>query len=267
MEREPRCQSIDKLFWELKDFASEATRQRLLSELRHEQPAAAAVIEEMLASEEKLGSFMSLPEEDSYESPQRGPQFADESESAALKATPASEPSGKSTETGRLDETLIPKQIGLYKLLEPIGEGGMGLVYLAQQSQPVRRKVAIKIIKPGMDSRQVIARFEAERQALAMMDHPNIAKVLDAGTTESGLPYFVMELVRGIPDDRVLRPSQDAHPSATGALSRRLQCNPARPQQRRHPPRHQAIERFGDRTRRQAAGESHRFWHRQGADR
>ena len=86
-----------------------------------------------------------------------------------------------------------------YKVLELIGEGGMGFVYLAQQSEPVRRKVALKIIKPGMDSRQVVARFEAERQALAMMEHPNIAKVLDAGSTEAGLPYFVMELVRGIP--------------------------------------------------------------------
>ena len=75
----------------------------------------------------------------------------------------------------------------------------MGVVYVAEQTQPVRRKVALKIIKPGMDTKQVIARFEAERQALAMMDHPNIAKVHDGGTTESGRPYFVMELVRGIP--------------------------------------------------------------------
>jgi eukaryotic-like serine/threonine-protein kinase len=89
--------------------------------------------------------------------------------------------------------------IGPFKLLEQIGEGGMGIVYMAEQAQPVRRKVALKVIKPGMDTKQVIARFEAERQALAMMDHPNIAKVLDAGATESGRPYFVMELVRGIP--------------------------------------------------------------------
>jgi len=89
--------------------------------------------------------------------------------------------------------------IGPYKLLEQIGEGGMGLVYMAEQQQPVRRLVALKIIKPGFDSKQTIARFEAERQALAMMDHPNIAKVHDAGTTETGRPYFVMELVRGIP--------------------------------------------------------------------
>src|SRR5262245_45914133 len=84
--------------------------------------------------------------------------------------------------------------IGPYKLIEPIGEGGMGTVWMAQQTEPVRRVVAIKLIKPGMDSRQVIARFEAERQALALMDHPNIARVLDGGTTDAGRPYFVMDL-------------------------------------------------------------------------
>ena len=89
--------------------------------------------------------------------------------------------------------------IGPYKLLEQIGEGGFGVVFMAEQQRPVRRRVALKVIKPGMDTRQVIARFEAERQALALMDHPNIARVLDAGATESGRPYFVMELVRGIP--------------------------------------------------------------------
>jgi serine/threonine protein kinase len=88
--------------------------------------------------------------------------------------------------------------IGRYKLLEKIGEGGMAVVYMAEQEQPIRRKVALKIIKLGMDTKQVIARFQAERQALAMMDHPNIAKVLDAGATETGRPYFVMELVQGV---------------------------------------------------------------------
>jgi serine/threonine protein kinase len=92
--------------------------------------------------------------------------------------------------------------IGPYKLLQQIGEGGMGVVYMAEQTEPVRRMVALKIIKPGMDSAQVIARFEAERQALALMDHPNIAKVFDAGTTDSGRPYFVMELVKGVPITR-----------------------------------------------------------------
>jgi WD40 repeat protein/serine/threonine protein kinase len=89
--------------------------------------------------------------------------------------------------------------IGPYRLMEQIGEGGMGLVFVAEQQDPVRRKVALKVIKPGMDSREVIARFEAERQALALMDHPNIAHVHDGGTTPSGRPYFVMELVKGVP--------------------------------------------------------------------
>src|SRR5262249_48512495 len=80
--------------------------------------------------------------------------------------------------------------IGPYKLLEQIGEGGFGVVFMAEQQAPVRRKVALKILKPGMDTRQVVARFEAERQALALMDHPNIAKVLEAGQTSSGRPYF-----------------------------------------------------------------------------
>jgi serine/threonine protein kinase len=103
--------------------------------------------------------------------------------------------------------------IGPYKLLQEIGEGGMGTVFMAEQTQPVQRKVALKIIKPGMDSRQVLARFEAERQALALMDHPNIAKVLDVGKTAAGRPYFVMELVKGVPitkycDEHQLTPRQ-----------------------------------------------------------
>ncbi len=103
--------------------------------------------------------------------------------------------------------------IGPYKLLEPIGEGGYGVVYMAEQTKPVQRRVALKIIKAGMDSKQVVARFEAERQALALMDHPNIAKVFDAGVTEAGRPYFVMELVKGVPitkycDEHRLTPRQ-----------------------------------------------------------
>ena len=90
-------------------------------------------------------------------------------------------------------------RIGPYKILTAIGEGGFGSVFMAEQERPVQRKVAIKIIKLGMDTRQVVARFEQERQALAMMDHPNIARVLDAGATETGRPFFVMELVKGDP--------------------------------------------------------------------
>lgn len=102
------------------------------------------------------------------------------------------------TVTGESADESVGATLGRYKLLEKLGEGGCGVVYVAEQTQPVRRRVALKVIKLGMDTKSVVARFEAERQALAMMDHPNIAKVLDAGTTELGRPYFVMELVRGI---------------------------------------------------------------------
>jgi serine/threonine protein kinase len=112
-----------------------------------------------------------------------------ESPPPGLDTSPEVDPIGK-----RVGQT-----VGRYRLVEEIGEGGFGAVYQAEQREPVRRQVALKIIKPGMDTRQVIARFEAERQALAMMDHPNIARVLDAGATEEGRPYFVMELVYGTP--------------------------------------------------------------------
>ncbi len=105
--------------------------------------------------------------------------------STGLGATPLSEGPGS--------------RIGRYKLLQQIGEGGMGVVYMAEQEEPVRRRVALKIIKLGMDTKQVVARFEAERQALALMDHPHIARVLDGGATDTGRPYFVMELVQGVP--------------------------------------------------------------------
>jgi len=117
-------------------------------------------------------------------------------------------PQDSSSEAEPADETdlfstthieKVGENIGHYHLLTVLGEGGFGTVYLAEQQRPVKRRVALKVIKPGMDSRQVIARFEAERQALAMMDHPNIAKVFDAGVTDTGRPYFVMELVQGEP--------------------------------------------------------------------
>jgi serine/threonine protein kinase/uncharacterized protein (DUF2267 family) len=129
-----------------------------------------AQVEALLQWHEEAGSFLEVPAVDP---------------NATLETSAAGEGPGAT--------------IGRYKLLERIGEGGMATVYMAEQKHPIRRRVALKIIKLGMDTRQVIARFEAERQALAMMDHPHIAKVLDAGTTETGRPYFVMELVRGLP--------------------------------------------------------------------
>src|SRR5271163_1490086 len=143
-----------------------------------------ARIERLLKAHEPADSFL-----------ERGPE--------GLDATDHFEP------TAELAGTVI----GPYKLIEPIGEGGMGSVWMAQQTEPVKRLVAVKLIKAGMDTRQVIARFEAERQALALMDHPNIARVLDAGTTSAGRPYFVMDLVNGVPitrycDDHHLTPRQ-----------------------------------------------------------
>ncbi|MCP5516291.1 MAG: protein kinase [Verrucomicrobiales bacterium] len=108
-------------------------------------------------------------------------------------------PSAASSAVPVSGDPVAGSRIGPYKILEPIGEGGCGVVFRAEQEEPVRRQVALKIIKLGMDTRQVVARFEAERQALALMDHPNIARVLDAGATATGRPYFVMELVRGVP--------------------------------------------------------------------
>jgi len=134
-----------------------------------------AEVEKLLAAHGEAGGFLDQP------TAQAGAAAA-----AAVMAA------------GRLDEG-PGTRIGPYKLLQQIGEGGFGVVYMAEQETPIRRRVALKIIKPGMDTKQVIARFESERQALALMDHPNIAKVLDAGATESGRPYFVMELVKGVP--------------------------------------------------------------------
>jgi serine/threonine protein kinase len=110
----------------------------------------------------------------------------------------ASLPTRRFEFTDELPDEAVGQTLGRYKLLEKVGEGGCGVVYVADQTKPVRRRVALKVIRLGMDTKQVVARFEAERQALAMMDHPNIAKVLDGGATDTGRPYFVMELVRGI---------------------------------------------------------------------
>jgi hypothetical protein len=140
-------------------------------------------VEKLLRAQVQLGSFHEPPRPAVYVAAANAAAYAAAANAAAAYAA-AEQP-------GML--------IGPCKLMEQIGEGGMGLVFVAEQQEPVRRRVALKLIKPGMDTRQVIARFEAERQALALMDHPNIARVLDAGATESGRPYFVMELVKGVP--------------------------------------------------------------------
>src|SRR5437764_847498 len=163
-----------------------AERQAYLDEACAGQPELRRQVEHLLRLHEGAGSFLEKP---AAESPATG--------AVQGAAEQASSPEAPGT------------VIGPYKLLEQIGEGGMGTVWMAQQTEPVKRLVAVKLIKAGMDSRQVIARFEAERQALALMDHANIARVLDAGTTtgepghvSAGRPYFVMDLVKGVPITR-----------------------------------------------------------------
>ena len=159
----------DEIFNTAAELPDDEQRQAYLAEVCEGDADLRREIEELLEQDRAAGSFLESP-----------PTGLDVTVSSPILAKPGT-------------------QIGPYQLLERIGHGGMGVVYLAEQTQPVRRRVALKIIKPGMDTQQVIRRFEAERQALALMDHPNIARVLDAGETESGRPYFVMEWVKGVP--------------------------------------------------------------------
>jgi serine/threonine protein kinase/tetratricopeptide (TPR) repeat protein len=165
----PQQERLEQLFNAALTKGSWAERAAFLDGACGDDPLLRASVETLLKAHDRAGSFLDMPVVDP---------------DATVESPPATEGPGT--------------RIGNYKLLQLIGEGGFGAVYMAEQEEPVRRKVALKIIKLGMDTKQVIARFEAERQALALMDHPNIARVLDAGATETGRPYFVMELVKGI---------------------------------------------------------------------
>jgi eukaryotic-like serine/threonine-protein kinase len=166
--------SEKEIFFEALDKNTPEERAAFLDGACGRNPALRARVIALLAVHFQQSAFMKKP--------------AVQGERPTIKISPVEEVAGM--------------VIGRYKLLQQIGEGGCGVVYMAEQQEPVRRRVALKVIKLGMDTKQVIARFEAERQALALMDHPNIAKVLDAGATEAGRPYFVMELVKGIPITR-----------------------------------------------------------------
>jgi len=161
---------IEAIFSAVLKLDSKTERLAYLNEVCADEHALRARIEALLKAHKDAGDFLDVDAVDP---------------NATLDSTPSFE--GPSTKIGR------------YKLLEGIGEGGMGLVYLAEQEEPVKRRVAVKLVKPGMDTKQVIARFEAERQVLALLDHPNIAHVFDAGMTPGGRPYFVMEYVKGLP--------------------------------------------------------------------
>jgi WD40 repeat protein/serine/threonine protein kinase len=179
----PQTQSVESIFLAALEEQAPEKRAAYLDEACRDDVELRRQVERLLRAQPRVGAFLESP-------------------ASAL--------------VGTVDEPIREGPgtvIGPYKLMEQIGQGGMGLVFVAEQQQPVRRKVALKVIKPGMDTREVIARFEAERQALALMDHPNIARVLDAGATASGRPYFVMELVKGVPitqfcDDNQLAPRQ-----------------------------------------------------------
>jgi Flp pilus assembly protein TadD/serine/threonine protein kinase len=161
--------SLDAIFCTALDLDTDEARAAYLDRICGEDTPLRRRVEQLLHAHAASGSFLQLPETES---------------STTIDAATLAEEAGT--------------RVGPYKLLQIIGQGGMGVVWRAEQEQPVRRQVALKIIRPGMDSRQIIARFEIEQQALALMDHVNIARVLDAGTTENGRPYFVMELIHGI---------------------------------------------------------------------
>src|SRR5439155_7486947 len=161
---------LEAIFFAALEKGSPQERAAYLDEACAGDPDLRWHVEKMLAAQAQAGSFLEQP-------------------APVPVVTVAEQPASEGPGT----------VIGPYKLLEQIGEGGFGLVFLAEQTQPVRRKVARKVLKPGLDTRQVVARFEQERQALALMDHPNIAKVHDGGATPAGRPYFVMELVKGVP--------------------------------------------------------------------
>jgi serine/threonine protein kinase/WD40 repeat protein len=165
-----QADNVARIFDEAVELQDPAERAAYLHTACGQDSGLRAEVEQLLMHDDAAGSFL------------------DRANSCELAAT--------------LDDPITERPgtvIGPYKLLEQIGEGGFGVVFMAEQQAPIRRKVALKVLKPGMDTRQVIARFEVERQALALMDHPNIAKVLDAGQTTSGRPYFVMDLVKGLP--------------------------------------------------------------------
>ena len=161
--------NVDSIFAAAVEFKSPSERADFLEDACQGNASVRERVDALIRSHEEAGTFINEPA----------------APAAPTESTPISESAGS--------------MIGPYKLLQQIGEGGFGVVFMAEQERPVRRKVALKIIKPGMDTKEVVARFEAERQALALMDHPNVAKVLDAGATESARPYFVMELVKGVP--------------------------------------------------------------------
>ncbi len=173
----------DAVFYAAASISDPMQRQQFLDQACAGNAELRAVVDEMLAAHDEAEPFFAKGRSALVLPPEEIP--------------PIATAGNETIENPNADE-YVGTFVGRYKLLQRIGEGGCGVVYMAEQEKPVRRRVALKVIKLGMDTKSVIARFDAERQALALMDHPNIARVLDAGATEAGRPYFVMELVRGV---------------------------------------------------------------------
>ncbi|HEX9046632.1 MAG TPA: serine/threonine-protein kinase, partial [Verrucomicrobiae bacterium] len=188
---------VEEIFCDCLKVPDAAARAQFLDRACAGDSALRAAVEAMMAQAPVVDRFF----EDSRPTLNRDAEvvrlLANDFPGATAEENNPAERAACENPAGPADE-ITGTRIGAYKLLQKIGEGGCGVVYMAEQEKPVRRRVALKVIKLGMDTKNVIARFEAERQALALMDHPNIARVLDAGTTETGRPYFVMELVRGV---------------------------------------------------------------------
>jgi eukaryotic-like serine/threonine-protein kinase len=189
---ESRTPDVKSIFCEALEQPVGPDRAAFLARAGADNPAVLAQVEKLLAAHERACGFLESTPGTATSLPGTAPaQNMIEVDAAFIEATPC--PTALALTEG------AGTRIGPYKLLREIGQGGMGAVFMAEQEKPVRRRVALKVIKAGMDTAQVVARFEAERQALALMDHPNIARVFDAGTTDSGRPFFVMELVEGVP--------------------------------------------------------------------
>lgn len=171
-------QTERELFLEVLERTTPGERAAFLDQACAHDPSLRAAVEALLRHHQ-ADSFMDSP-------------------AITVASAPASTAERSGTAASEVVGEKPGDRVGSYRLLQQIGEGGVGVVFMAEQEAPVRRRVALKLLKPGMDTKTVVARFESERQALALMDHPNIAKVLDAGSTATGRPYFVMELVRGI---------------------------------------------------------------------
>ena len=234
-----RRQAVRRVFMEVANLPSEE-RDAVLALACGDDRALRAEVEALLRAESEAGEFMANPTNDALST----------HDANATVVKPPREQVGE--------------RIGRYKLLEQIGEGGFGTVWAAEQREPVKRRVALKIIKLGMDTQQVIARFEAERQALAMMDHPNIAKVLDAGAHRDRPTVLRDGTGQGRSDPRLLRYGNTRHEGAARSLHEGLPRDPARAPEGHHPPRHQAVERDDHAARWRAGAQGHRLRHRQG---